>query len=115
MPGLFRLVCLNGILVQLPLPDYIDGLKVIVKINCDKDIDGFHPVRVGKTVIGHPFFYRALFMDAQFTSNGQEFKRRETSGHRQAFKEWGGNLSPMSCSERKKGTCNRNCLSNPHC
>lgn len=42
----------HGILVQLPLPRQIDEQKVLLAIHPDKDIDGFHPVNVGKMVIG---------------------------------------------------------------
>ena len=43
---------IHGILVQLPLPPHIDEKKVIYAINPDKDVDGFHPVNVGRLVIG---------------------------------------------------------------
>ncbi|HET97614.1 MAG TPA: bifunctional 5,10-methylene-tetrahydrofolate dehydrogenase/5,10-methylene-tetrahydrofolate cyclohydrolase, partial [Desulfurivibrio alkaliphilus] len=39
---------INGILVQLPLPKHIDEAKVLYAIDPDKDVDGFHPVNVGK-------------------------------------------------------------------
>ena len=42
----------HGILVQLPLPGHIDENKVIDAINPDKDVDGFHPVSLGRLVIG---------------------------------------------------------------
>jgi len=42
----------DGILVQLPLPKQIDENKVIAAIHPDKDVDGFHPVNVGRLVIG---------------------------------------------------------------
>jgi methylenetetrahydrofolate dehydrogenase (NADP+)/methenyltetrahydrofolate cyclohydrolase len=42
----------HGILVQLPLPDHIDENKVLMKINPDKDVDGFHPVNVGRMLVG---------------------------------------------------------------
>ena len=42
----------NGILVQLPLPEHINELSVINAINPDKDVDGFHPVNTGKMVNG---------------------------------------------------------------
>jgi methylenetetrahydrofolate dehydrogenase (NADP+)/methenyltetrahydrofolate cyclohydrolase len=42
----------HGILVQLPLPKQIDEQKVLLAIDPDKDVDGFHPVNVGKMVIG---------------------------------------------------------------
>ncbi len=37
----------NGILVQLPLPDHLDETEVLVRIDPDKDVDGFHPANVG--------------------------------------------------------------------
>jgi methylenetetrahydrofolate dehydrogenase (NADP+)/methenyltetrahydrofolate cyclohydrolase len=43
---------IHGILVQLPLPDQIDEKKVINAIDPDKDVDGFHPVNVGRLMIG---------------------------------------------------------------
>jgi methylenetetrahydrofolate dehydrogenase (NADP+)/methenyltetrahydrofolate cyclohydrolase len=42
----------HGILVQLPLPKHIDETKVINQINVLKDVDGFHPINVGKMLIG---------------------------------------------------------------
>jgi len=38
----------HGILVQLPLPDHLDEEKVLNKISIDKDVDGFHPVNIGR-------------------------------------------------------------------
>ncbi len=43
----------HGILVQMPLPPHIDPDTVIRHIRPDKDVDGFHPVNVGKLLIGH--------------------------------------------------------------
>ena len=43
---------INGILVQLPLPDHINDKKVLNAIDPDKDVDGFHPVNVGRLMIG---------------------------------------------------------------
>jgi len=47
---------IHGILVQLPLPRHIDERKIIYAIDPRKDVDGFHPVNVGKMVIGEPCF-----------------------------------------------------------
>ncbi|NLJ55915.1 MAG: bifunctional 5,10-methylene-tetrahydrofolate dehydrogenase/5,10-methylene-tetrahydrofolate cyclohydrolase [Firmicutes bacterium] len=44
----------SGILVQLPLPDHISVEKVIGYISPEKDVDGFHPVNVGKLLRGEP-------------------------------------------------------------
>lgn len=41
----------NGILVQLPLPDHIDSQKVLIAIDPSKDVDGFHPLNVGKLFV----------------------------------------------------------------
>ncbi len=43
---------INGILVQLPLPKHLDEKKVLNAIDPDKDVDGFHPVNVGRLMIG---------------------------------------------------------------
>jgi methylenetetrahydrofolate dehydrogenase (NADP+) / methenyltetrahydrofolate cyclohydrolase len=47
---------IHGILVQSPPPPHINESKVIFAINPDKDVDGFHPVSVGRMVIGEPGF-----------------------------------------------------------
>ncbi len=47
---------IHGILVQLPLPGHIDEAKVLYAIDPEKDVDGFHPVNVGKMVLGEPCF-----------------------------------------------------------
>ncbi len=49
----------DGILVQLPLPKHIDEQKIITAIDPNKDVDGFHPMNVGKMVIGQPTFVSA--------------------------------------------------------
>lgn len=46
----------NGILVQLPVPEHINADKIIQTISPDKDVDGFHPQNVGKLVIGERGF-----------------------------------------------------------
>lgn len=43
----------NGLLVQLPLPPQIDERKVLLAIDPDKDVDGFHPYNVGRLMIGN--------------------------------------------------------------
>ncbi len=47
---------IDGILVQLPLPDHIDESKVLETISPAKDVDGFHPYNVGRLVTGNPVF-----------------------------------------------------------
>jgi methylenetetrahydrofolate dehydrogenase (NADP+)/methenyltetrahydrofolate cyclohydrolase len=49
----------DGILVQLPLPKHISDEKIILAIDPSKDVDGFHPVNVGKLVLGSPSFISA--------------------------------------------------------
>lgn len=48
---------INGILVQLPLPKKFDESKIIQMVDPRKDVDGIHPVSIGKLVIGLPTFY----------------------------------------------------------
>ncbi len=45
---------IDGILVQMPLPKQVDSRQVLVSIQPDKDVDGFHPVNVGNLVAGIP-------------------------------------------------------------
>ena len=47
---------IDGILVQLPLPDHLNEGKVLNAIDPDKDVDGFHPVNVGRMVVGEKGF-----------------------------------------------------------
>ncbi|SHI46865.1 methenyltetrahydrofolate cyclohydrolase [Malonomonas rubra DSM 5091] len=47
---------IDGILVQLPLPDHIDEAKVLDLISPKKDVDGFHPYNVGRLATGNPLF-----------------------------------------------------------
>jgi methylenetetrahydrofolate dehydrogenase (NADP+) / methenyltetrahydrofolate cyclohydrolase len=46
----------DGILVQLPLPDHISEARVIETISPDKDVDGFHPCNMGRLTVGKPTF-----------------------------------------------------------
>ncbi|MFO7874755.1 MAG: bifunctional methylenetetrahydrofolate dehydrogenase/methenyltetrahydrofolate cyclohydrolase FolD [Bacteroidales bacterium] len=49
----------DGLIVQLPLPDHIDNQKVIRHISPKKDVDGFHPENVGRMTIGLPAYVSA--------------------------------------------------------
>ena len=49
----------DGFIVQLPLPKHIDEQKVIMAIDYRKDVDGFHPINVGRMAIGLPCFISA--------------------------------------------------------
>ncbi len=46
----------NGILVQLPLPEHINEQKVIETIAPEKDVDGFHPINIGRMMVGQDTF-----------------------------------------------------------
>ena len=50
---------IDGFIVQLPLPDHISENKIIQAINPEKDADGFHPVNLGRMVLGLPGFLPA--------------------------------------------------------
>lgn len=45
---------IHGILVQLPLPSHIDSAEVLIRIDPAKDVDGFHPINVGRVASGDP-------------------------------------------------------------
>jgi len=49
---------IHGMLVQLPLPKHINSERVLLRIDPAKDVDGFHPVNVGKVSIGDPSGFR---------------------------------------------------------
>ena len=49
---------IHGILVQLPLPKHINSEKVLRRIEPTKDVDGFHPMNVGKLVVGDPTAFK---------------------------------------------------------
>lgn len=49
----------DGFIVQLPLPDHIDELKVTLSISPQKDVDGFHPMNVGRMSLGLPSYLPA--------------------------------------------------------
>lgn len=50
---------IDGFIVQLPLPKHIDADKVLLAVKPGKDVDGFHPVNVGKLTLGLPTFISA--------------------------------------------------------
>ncbi|HAR45094.1 MAG TPA: bifunctional 5,10-methylene-tetrahydrofolate dehydrogenase/5,10-methylene-tetrahydrofolate cyclohydrolase [Nitrospiraceae bacterium] len=72
---------IHGILVQLPLPKHIDEKKILNAIDPDKDVDGFHPVNVGRLMIGGdevkflpctPAGIQELIVRAGFNTSGAE-------------------------------------------
>ena len=50
---------IDGFIVQLPLPSHINEDRIIEAINPEKDVDGFHPVNIGRMVLGMPAFISA--------------------------------------------------------
>lgn len=50
---------IDGFIVQLPLPAHIDEQKILMAVDPDKDVDGFHPVNVGKMALNLPCFLPA--------------------------------------------------------
>jgi methylenetetrahydrofolate dehydrogenase (NADP+)/methenyltetrahydrofolate cyclohydrolase len=50
---------IDGFIVQLPLPKHIDEQKVLMAVNPEKDVDGFHPTNVGKMALNLPTFISA--------------------------------------------------------
>jgi methylenetetrahydrofolate dehydrogenase (NADP+)/methenyltetrahydrofolate cyclohydrolase len=50
---------IDGFIVQLPIPDHIDEQKVLMAVNPDKDVDGFHPMNVGKMALNLPTYISA--------------------------------------------------------
>jgi methylenetetrahydrofolate dehydrogenase (NADP+)/methenyltetrahydrofolate cyclohydrolase len=50
---------IDGYIVQLPLPKHIDEQKVLMAVDADKDVDGFHPTNVGKMTLDLPTFLPA--------------------------------------------------------
>ena len=70
---------INGILVQLPLPKHINETEILFAINPEKDVDGFHPVNLGKLMIGEPDYLpctphgiQQLLMRAGVKTDGAE-------------------------------------------
>jgi methylenetetrahydrofolate dehydrogenase (NADP+) / methenyltetrahydrofolate cyclohydrolase len=49
----------DGFIVQLPLPDHINEQRIVEKIKPDKDVDGFHPVNIGRMTLGMPAYISA--------------------------------------------------------
>lgn len=69
----------NGILVQLPLPKHVNEANVLTAIDPNKDVDGFHPVNVGRMILGEQCFLPCtphgileLIQRSGFDTNGAE-------------------------------------------
>ena len=81
----------DGILVQLPLPAHLDADEVLLRIDPDKDVDGFHPVNAGRLATGlhGSIAYRALLTFLlTFVSSPREPARRVTLSRRAAADGW---------------------------
>jgi methylenetetrahydrofolate dehydrogenase (NADP+)/methenyltetrahydrofolate cyclohydrolase len=50
---------IDGFIVQLPLPDHIDSSKILLAVAPEKDVDGFHPINIGRLALGLPAFVPA--------------------------------------------------------
>ena len=50
---------IDGLIIQLPLPSHIDEIKVTEAVNHTKDVDGFHPVNIGRMVLNLPTYLPA--------------------------------------------------------
>ena len=80
----------HGILVQMPLPKHIDPDTVIRRIRPDKDVDGFHPVNVGKLLIGDtdgfapctPAGVQRMLMRVRRADRGADCVDRRAQQHR---------------------------------
>ncbi len=69
----------HGILVQMPVPDHVDRWRVLTEIDPAKDVDGFHPMNVGRLVAGYPRYRPCtphgilkLLMDADADPEGKD-------------------------------------------
>jgi methylenetetrahydrofolate dehydrogenase (NADP+)/methenyltetrahydrofolate cyclohydrolase len=69
----------DGILVQLPLPEHMDEAKVTRSVDVAKDVDGFHPLNAGRLFLGEPLFVPAtpLGVMALFTEYEIELKGKD--------------------------------------
>jgi len=56
---------IDGFIVQLPLPEHINEQIIIQAIDYRKDVDGFHPMNIGKLVLGEPYLYPATPLGIQ--------------------------------------------------
>jgi methylenetetrahydrofolate dehydrogenase (NADP+)/methenyltetrahydrofolate cyclohydrolase len=92
---------IHGILVQLPLPKQINETKILYAIDPKKDVDGFHPVNVGKLLIGEPDFlpctplgiWQLLIRAGVKIDTHAEDAERECHGDRVSHEDKGYGLS----------------------
>ena len=102
----------DGILVQLPLPDHIDTESVIEAISPEKDVDGFHPYNIGRLMIGKPTFrpctpqgVTRLLESTGIDITGMDaviVGRSNIVGRPMAFELLAKNCTPRICHSRSK-------------
>ena len=78
---------IDGLIVQLPLPKGLDADKVVARIAPEKDVDGFHPLNVGRMVLGQPAYLPATPMGILLLleRSGIETEGRKDAEKMQAF------------------------------
>lgn len=102
----------DGILVQLPLPDHIDTESVIEAISPKKDVDGFHPYNIGRLMVGKPTFrpctpqgVTRLLESTGIDITGMDaviVGRSNIVGRPMAFELLAKNCTPRICHSRSK-------------
>jgi methylenetetrahydrofolate dehydrogenase (NADP+)/methenyltetrahydrofolate cyclohydrolase len=106
----------NGILLQMPLPNGLDEQKMLERISPEKDVDGFHPVNVGKLLIGletfkscTPYGVAHLLQAHNIETEGKHvviIGRSNIVGKPMAAilvqNEWGANATVTICHSRTK-------------
>ena len=92
----------DGILVQLPLPPHIDANTIILAIDPDKDVDGFHPVNAGRLAIGLPGFVPCTPLGCLHAAQGRAWRpRRATTRWSSAARTSSASRWRMLLLERK--------------
>jgi methylenetetrahydrofolate dehydrogenase (NADP+) / methenyltetrahydrofolate cyclohydrolase len=85
---------IDGFIVQLPLPEHIDEMKVTLAIDPKKDVDGFHPINVGNMMLNIPGFVPATpagivellrRRHAAEPAPRKKYRSRKLHGHARAF------------------------------
>ena len=100
---------IDGFIVQLPLPSHIDEQKILMAVDPNKDVDGFHPTNVGKMALNLPTFISATPFGILELLERYEV---ETSGKHVVVirkKSYCGKPDEyFIVSEKKSRKCNRN-------
>jgi methylenetetrahydrofolate dehydrogenase (NADP+) / methenyltetrahydrofolate cyclohydrolase len=72
----------HGILVQLPLPAHLNPKEVLERIDPAKDVDGFHPLNVGRAFVGDPAGFVPATPAGHHGDAARDRARRRTAGTR---------------------------------